>query len=373
MIDRDFIFVGCDSHAKTLVNMIAVNGEAGEQRNVSNTRSGRRKLIGILRQKAQSVGGARIVVVYEASGNGFILHDELKAAGIESHVLAPTKIERSEKHKRNKRDKPDAKRMLDIIRAHILAGTELPAVWVPDEQTRDDRETVRMRHDVGEKLAAIKTQIQTLLKRNGIEKPEGMGHSGSHEYRRWLWLLAGEEKKGWGGEQDWGKRVGLRQALGSLLRQLEFYESEIKRADQAIKQLCEMPHLKPIVEALDAEVGVGRLGAVSYAAEMGDFTRFRRRQQVGSYWGLTPTSSESGENNDRKGHISRQGAPRMRRILCQSTWSRVRWDARESAKFNDYVRRNPKRKKIALVAGMRRLSVRLWHVGVEVQLKLKAA
>jgi transposase len=372
MSKGNFIFVGCDSHAKTLVNMIAVNDGPAEQWTTSNSRSGRHKLIRILKQKAQGLGGARIVVVYEASGNGFILHDELQAAGIECHVLAPTKIERSEKHKRNKRDIPDAQRMLDIIRAHMLAGTGLPAVWVPDAQTRDDRETVRMRHDVGEKLAAIKTQIQSLLKRNGVEKPEGMGPSRSHEYRRWLWLLAGEENQGRDWEQQWGKRIGFRNALSSLLRQLEFYETEIRQADQAIKQLCEMPHLKPVVAALDAEVGVGRLGAVTYAAEMGDFTRFRRRQQVGSYWGLTPTSNESGEHNDRKGHISRQGAPRMRRILCQSTWSRVQHHAGEREKFNEFVKRNPKRKKVALVAGMRRLSVRLWHVGREVQLKLKA-
>src|SRR5207249_3804926 len=107
-------------------------------------RIGRQKLIAILKAKAAQWGGARMAVVYEASGQGFILHDDLTAAGIECYVLAPTRIERSSKLKRNKRDKSDAERLLDIVRGHILAGTELPAVWVPDAQTRDDRETVRM-------------------------------------------------------------------------------------------------------------------------------------------------------------------------------------------------------------------------------------
>ena len=71
-----------------------------------------------------------------------MLCDQLRAAGIECHVLAPTKIERSSKQKRNKNDDGDAERLLDIIRGHVLAGTKLPAgVWVPDMQTRDDRET----------------------------------------------------------------------------------------------------------------------------------------------------------------------------------------------------------------------------------------
>jgi transposase len=51
------------------------------------------------------------VVVYEASGNGFILCDELKKAGMESHVIAPNKIERSSKQKRNKNDDRDAERL----------------------------------------------------------------------------------------------------------------------------------------------------------------------------------------------------------------------------------------------------------------------
>lgn len=368
MNSMNSIFVGCDSHAKTLVNLIAVNREASEQRIVANSRSGRQKLIGMLKEKAQALGGARIVLVYEASGQGFILHDELRTAGIEGHVLAPTKIERSNKHKRNKRDRTDGERLLDIIRGHVLAGTELPAVWVPDPQTRDDRETVRMRHDVGEKLAGIKTQIQTQLKRHGIEKPEGMGGSQTRAYRLWLECLSENSDKGKDGE----KGTGFRNALGSLVRQQEFYEKEIQRANEAVETLCGMPHLKAVVKALDAERGVGRLSAVTYATEVGDFTRFRRRQQIGCYWGLTPSSNESGESSDRKGHITRQGSPRVRRVLCQSAWSRVRHDAGEREAYDRMVARNPKRKKIALVASMRRLAVRLWHVGREAQLKSKA-
>jgi transposase len=165
MTNTNCIFVGCDLHEKTLVNRISVNREPAEKRTVGNTVSGRRKLIAMLKQKAKEWGGARIVFVYEASGQGFILCDQLRAAGIDCHVLAPTKIERSSKQKRNKNDDRDADRLLDIVRGHELAGTKLPSVWVPDLQTRDDRETVRTRQDLGEKQTGLKTQIQTLMKR----------------------------------------------------------------------------------------------------------------------------------------------------------------------------------------------------------------
>ena len=112
---------------------------------------------------------------------------------------------------------------------------------------------------------------------------------------------------------------------------------------------------------------------MKYATDMGDFSRFRRGRQVGAYYGLVPSSQESGEKNDRKGHITREGSPSTRQILCQATWARVRYDKNEREVYLRLVDRNPKKKKIALVASMRRLSVRLWHVGLAAQLKMKGA
>ena len=65
-------------------------------------------------------------------------------------------------------------------------------------------------------------------------------------------------------------------------------------------------------------------------------------------------------------------SPRVRRMLCQGTWSRVQHDPADRSVYDRLVARNPKRKKIALVALMRRLSVRLWHIGRQTQLALKA-
>ena len=355
MESTNCIFVGCDLHEKTLVNRIAVNREDAQKRTFSNTVTGRAKMIGLLKQQAGSLGGARIFCVYEASGQGFILCDQLQAAGIECWVLAPTKIVRSNKEKRNKNDDRDADGLLGIVRGHVLAGTKLPSVWVPDLQTRDDRETVRTRLDLSEKQTKIKVQIQTLLKRSGAEKPEHVKGSWTGAWRRWLSALA-ESKT---------ESAGFRNTMGSLLRQMEFLEQETARLDQAVDALCEMPHLKPIVDALDAEQGVGRLTAVAYTTEVGDFKRFRNRKQIAAYWGITPSSAESGETSDRKGHITRQGSPRMRRILCQAAWSRVQHHEGEREAYLRLAERNPKRKKIALVAAMRRLAVRLWHVGMK--------
>jgi transposase len=343
------------------VNKIALNREPAERKGFSASRVGRRKMVEYLKQRSHAAGGAKVVVAYEASGNGFILCDELRQAGFDCQVLAPTKIERSSKQKRNKNDDRDADRLLEILRGHYLAGNKMPSVWIPDLQTRDDREPVRGRQDLSQKQTAVKTQIQMLLKRHGIEKPEGIGGSWSKPYRQWIKALTVDARQGWGAQK----------ALASLLRQLEFLEDEIGELDQAMKELAARPRWKPIVEAMTKEKGVGLITALKYATDIGDFGRFRRGRQVGAFYGLTPSSDESGEKSDRKGHITREGSPTGRQVLCQSTWSRVRHDPHEREVYRRLVLKNPKKKKIALVACMRRLTVKLWHVGFEAQMKMK--
>src|SRR6202008_538267 len=112
---------------------------------------------------------------YEASSCGFILHHEAEATGIQCWVLAPTKMEKSAEQRTHKNDDRDADDVVEKLRAHVLAGNRLPTVWVPDQQTRDDRELVRGRLELVSKQTGMKAQIQMLLKRHGLEKPSGLG------------------------------------------------------------------------------------------------------------------------------------------------------------------------------------------------------
>jgi len=107
----------------------------------------------------------------------------------------------------------------------------------------------------------------------------------------------------------------------------------------------------------------GRPGADARPPGGGRQARRRNRREVGAYCGLVPTQSESGETTDRKGHITHQGPPRIRRVLCQATHVWVRFDPAARATYEWLLSRNPKkRKKIAIVAMMRRLAIRLWHL-----------
>lgn len=357
------IFVGIDLGDKNSVARIAVDQEKSQRRAFMNNGRGRARLLEEVKRQAEQAGGAKIVMAYEASSCGFVLSDEAEAMKIPCWVLAPTKMEKSVEQRTHKNDDRDADDVLEKLRGHVLAGNRLPTVWVPDPQTRDDRELIRARVDLGEKQTQIKSQIQMLLKRRGLEKPSGLGSGWTVAYRRWLEGLEQSGSLGWGG----------RQALGSLLMQLRFLESEIQRMQKPLEQLAEEPRHKPIIEELTQERGVGLLTAMVYRTEIGYAGRFRRGRQLGKFTGLTPTSHESGQQNDRKGHISRQGPPRLRKILCQASWVHICHDAEARRIYQQLVSRNPKKKKIALVAVMRRLAVRLWHRMRKIELQLAEA
>ena len=345
------IFAGIDLGDKKSVTRVATDKDSAERFAFQNTKAGRARLFAELQRRSSAAGGATIVMAYEASSCGFVLQDEARALGLICHVLAPTKLDKSVEQKKHKNDDRDADDILERVRGHILAGNRLPTVWVPDAETRDDRELVRTRVECGEKLTRVKTQIQMLLKRHGVEKPADIGSSRTAGHCRWLQALSESESMGW----------STRHSLASLLRQSESIEAELAQLDELIRQLAQQPRHKAIIEALTKEKGVGLLTGMVYRTEIGEARRFKRSRHVGKFMGLTPTSHESGQQSDRKGHISKQGPPRLRKVLCQASWVHIRHDVDSRQFYQRLVDRNPKKKKIALVAVMRRLGVRLWH------------
>jgi len=352
------IMVGCDLHDQSLVLKIAQGTLPPATRRWANTVSGRQAMIADLQHRA-SQAGARIVFAYEASGSGFVLWDQLTAAGIECHVLAPNRIERSPRQRKNKCDDRDALLCLDKLRAHVLAGNELPSVWVPPLQTRQDRDLVRHRLSVRMDAADVKRQIRWLLKRNGVESSPARGWTG--EYWKWLEDLSAGQLPG-----------GPGQALASMLRQLEFLLDESGRLDKQVTALCRERRYAGVVAALRRNKGVGVLTAMVFLTELGDLSRFENRRKLGNFLGLTPSAHGSGLNDDRKGRITHQGPPRVRRVLCQAVWCRIGTLAAEQESYARLVARNPQHKKKAVVARMRVLAVRMWHDGLEAQRALAA-
>jgi transposase len=94
------------------------------------------------------------------------------------------------------------------------------------------------------------------------------------------------------------------------------------------------------------------------AAEVGDITRFPSARKLAAWAGLTPTVRNS-DLTVRYGHISKQGSPWLRWILCEAART-----AKRSPEFAATYQRLAHRrgKKTATTAIARRLLTRACHL-----------
>ena len=345
------MMIGCDLHDKSMLLKGAVNRGKPWLKTYGTAIGSRRRLVADLHRRAAKAGVWRIVFAYEACGFGFLLHEELVAAGIECYLVAPSKMPRSAHSRKRKTDERDAQALLDALRSFVLAGVALPVVWVPPLDVRDDRELVRRRLSAAEDASAAKTRVRWLLKQHGIE--DAPAEPWTQAYWSWLDSLSAGPMSG-----------GAGSSLASLVRQIRWLDEEQDRLDRQVLALARSERYAALVSALCGFKGVGVLTAMVFLSELGDLRRFSNRRQVGSFLGLTPACHESGEDADHKGHITHQGPSRVRKVLCQAVWSRVGTDRSEQRAYERLVARNPRKKKGAVVARMRVLAIRMWHAGL---------
>jgi transposase len=233
----------------------------------------------------------------------------------------------------------------------MLAGNDLPIVWTPPQALRNDRELVRARLETAEAGTSLKLQILALLKRHGLALPKN--HNWTQKFQRWL------------AEQVTLLPGVVAPVLGGLLARLEVTKQQILQLDRALRKLSQTERYRAPCEALRKLRGVGLLTALTFLTEMGDLNRFPNRRTVAAYLGLTPSAAESGTADDRKGHITRQGPARLRKVLCQAAWAAVRKDAAVRASWVRICGGRPGRAKKAIVAIMRQLGIRMWHVALD--------
>lgn len=344
--------IGCDLHDRSMLLKIAVGMEEPVQRSFVNDEVGRDEMLRFLIDSAVQRGSERIVFVYEASGQGYGLYDLLSRDGIVCYVLSPTRLPSNPKRKKQKTDPKDAMMLLELARAHVLAGNKLPTVWIPPQQLRNDRELVRMRLATAESCTQVKLQIHSMLKRYGRALPSWFVKSRCWTRRFVAWL---EEQAAKLPEQ-------VTPTLRALIERFQLLHRQIAELDKHVRRLAQSDRYRAAHKYLREMPGVGLLTAMTFLTEMGDPMRFSNRREVAAYLGLCPASFESGEAKDRKGHITRQGPGRVRKVLCQAAWAAIRLD---DATRNTWERIKGGKKrhgKKATVAIMRKLAIKMWHL-----------
>lgn len=148
------------------------------------------------------------------------------------------------------------------------------------------------------------------------------------------------------------------QIIKEHLALIDHLDGEIKlvEADLAKKS----GERKELWDILTGIPGVGRIGAHTILAEIGDIRDFKSGEQLASYFGLVPSVYQSAGKNFT-GHITKQGSPHMRWILVQISHVLGRMKGNRLSLFYNRIKAR-KGAGIAAVATARKLLCIIHHL-----------
>src|SRR5208282_2464947 len=144
------------------------------------------------------------------------------------------------------------------------------------------------------------------------------------------------------------------QRRSDLLGLLGELDERIKPLDKAV---CEAAEGNAEACLLMTHPGVGPIVSLAYVLILGDWRRFPRGKQVGSYLGLIPAEASSGKRQQRMGHVTKQGNTLLRWLLVEAATNA---QSKDPSWHRQYVRLSMnKHHGVAKVAIAHKLAVRL--------------
>ena len=283
--------VGLDVHATKIVAAV-LDAETGELQCFT--------LSGDVNEAAGLCAGLPrpVRATYEAGPTGYGLARELTRRGVQCVVAAPSKIPRAAGD-RVKTDRRDAEHLVRLL----LAG-KLHAVRVPGPEEEALRDLVRAREAVRADLMRCRHRLSKLLLRHGIRFDDGQAWTQRH--RDWLAEVA----------LDWpAAQATMLDAQGAI-------DALAHRRDALDREIVALLPPSPWagqVARLRCLRGINTLTAAGLCAEIGDFERFAKAEQLMSYVGLVPSEATTGQKR-RLGAITKTGSGHARRLLVEAAW-----------------------------------------------------
>jgi transposase len=235
---------------------------------------------------------------YEAGPTGYGLARELERRGVQCVVAAPSKIPRAAGD-RVKTDRRDAELLVRLL----LAG-KLHPVRVPGAEEEALRDLVRAREAVRVDLMRCRHRLSKLLLRHGIRFDAGRTWTDRH--RAWLATIA-------------LGRPAAQATLADARGAIDVLEHRREQLEREIVALLPDSPWQVQVGRLRCLRGIDTLTAAGLCAEIGDFERFARAEQLMSYVGLVPSEHTTGQQR-RLGAITKTGSSHARRLLVEAAW-----------------------------------------------------
>jgi transposase len=261
------------------------------------------------KQWLKSLGGLEAHVCLEATGRYgedlalFLSHNTIKVS-----VVNPARIKAFAKSEgvRVKTDKVDAGVIARFCKAHK------PESWLaPSVETREIQDLYRCLQD----LIADKQRCENRMEKLATDKKS---------FATWTQLV-------------------------------DEYKNQIKEIEKKIKELIKSKDdLGKKEELLTSIGGIGFKSAVAILSELPDVSAFDNAKQAAAFAGLTPSVRQSGTSLHSNGCLSKAGNVRLRKALFMPALVAIQHNPIIKA-FYERLLKKGKKKKVALIAAMRKL------------------
>jgi transposase len=262
------------------------------------------------------------------------VRDRLRAAGWEMKVAHARKV-RDVAPLACKTDKVDARVLAELCRRDLV-----PELWLPSLEDRALRERLRRRAHLVKVRTSARNRIFGLLTQFGLRV--------SHSRLRRPDAMELLERRGVPGV--W------RASIAELLELAEEMDRRIIPIDRELGPLARRDRRAKLLATMP---GIGPLLGLTFAAEIGEVSRFRSPGKLIAYAGLAPKVSQSGERS-ATGALSKAGSRTLRWAAVEAAnqaWRPANpWHGhylRVSARHG----KNPAKSSVA-----RKLLIAAWHM-----------
>jgi transposase len=314
------------------------------------------KLLEEIRRAEQKFGvkDCHVVSCYEAGRDGFWLHRQLKALGIDNFVVDAGSIEVSRRFRRAKTDKLDVEGLMTrLIRFWLGEKKVWSVVRVPTVEQEDGRQLSRELTALKQERTRHRNRIVGLLVSQGILELKA-----ATDFLEQL-----ETMSLWDGIPV---PPGLKGRLRREFERLELVQEQIRVLEKQRQEEVALQGSKAMemVTKLVTLKGIALTSAWVFVQEFFGWRQFRNRRELASLAGLAPLPYQSGESINREQGINKAGNGRIRSMIVEIAWGWLRFQPQSRLSLWFHERYGPgsrRSRRVGIVALSRKLLVELWR------------
>ncbi|HMF73486.1 MAG TPA: IS110 family transposase [Flavitalea sp.] len=299
---------------------------------------------GLIRTLNNKFPKATFKVAYEAGFCGFGICRYLKAEGIDCIVANAADIPASDKDRKRKDDKRDARK----ISLELSKGS-LEGIYIPETEIEKVRALVRLRATFVKDQTAAINRLKHYLHCYGIVIDEKVNRISN----RILEKLESFE----------GESAVEKNTRKLLIRNYKEKRALVLEATKDIRKLSQSESLNKTQALLKSIDGVGPVTAMVIQTEIMDIKRFKNNDRLKGYLGFVPDISSSNDRTSILG-MTRRANSFLRAVLIEASWTAIRKDPALLKLYQKYSLRMNKNKAIIRIASHLLARIRaVWLTG----------